>query len=77
MSWKKFQISNKNVREDFCGACLTVPLAALGVGVGAYGSGARGKYRKKKTIMLVLGILITVISVAIGIYFLKKCSNCR
>ena len=67
-----------SIKEDFCGACLAIPLAFAGVGASAYGtSSSRGKYKKQKLIILISGIVSIVISLVIAIYYMSTCSNCR
>ena len=68
-----------NTKEEFCGACLAIPLAMAGVGVTASGAHQKGDHKKRKKIMLWGGIGITVLSVIIAVYFLfiKKCKECR
>lgn len=65
----------KETKEGFCPACLTAPLAAIGVGVGA----GAGSHKKKKSIMLWVGLATTILAILIAIYFLwiKKCDSCR
>ena len=60
-----------DIREDFCGACLTIPLAFAGAGT-AIGAEKRAKLKQ-------WAIIFTVISVALTIYFVyvKKCSTCK
>ena len=69
----------ENTREDFCGACLTIPLAMAGVGMGAVGSGKRGNHKKLKKIALWVGLFLVLLSILISIYFIyiRKCSDCR
>lgn len=65
-----------NAKEDFCGACLAAPLAAFGVGMSGVGAGS---YKKKKNIILWVGIGTTILAILIAVYFLwiKKCDSCR
>ena len=69
----------EDTKEDFCGACLAVPLALIGAGAGAVGSNQKGKHKKTKNIMMWGGIATVVISILIAIYFLwiKKCNDCK
>ena len=70
--------NNGDVRENFCGACLAVPMAFVGVGATAYGAdGSKGKHKDLKKTMLIVGILSILISAAVAIYFLKFCKKCR
>jgi hypothetical protein len=66
-------------RENFCGACLAVPLAMVGVGVGAAGATTKGSHQRTKKVLLWSGVATVIISLLIAIYFLyiKKCSSCR
>ena len=68
-----------DIKENFCGACVALPLAFVGVGASAYGTGSRKKHQTQKKIALWAGIISIIISIAIAIYYLyiKKCSNCR
>lgn len=67
---------NGNTKESFCGACLAIPVAMAGVGVAGFGV-KKGAYKKTKTIVMVIGILITIISLIATIIFLMKCNDCR
>lgn len=66
-----------NTKEYFCGACLAVPLALAGAGVAGVSSKQKGSHNTKRTIMLVGGIALTVISVIVAIIYLRNCKNCR
>lgn len=71
---------NENVIEEFCGACLAVPLAFAGVGASAYGTdSSRGKHKQQKKIALWVGIISIVISLLIAVWYLyfSKCTNCK
>ena len=67
----------EETKEEFCGACVAVPLALLGAGA-ATASSSSG-YKLRKTILLWGGIGLGVIALIIFIYFkfIKKCSTCR
>lgn len=65
----------EDVVENFCGACLAVPIALAGAGTA--GLSAKGTHSKTKKIMLGVGISITIIGLIIGIVFLVKCKKCR
>ncbi len=70
----------KEIKENFCGACLSIPLAFVGVSASAYGaSGSRRSHKKQKKIALWVGIVTILISLLIAVYylFISKCSNCR
>ncbi|ADO00410.1 hypothetical protein WIV_gp067 [Wiseana iridescent virus] len=59
------------VKENFCGACLTIPLAFAGAGTAI---GAEKKAQLQKW-----AIIFTVVSIVLTIYFvyIKKCRECR
>jgi hypothetical protein len=59
------------VKENFCGACLTIPLAFAGAGTAI---GAEKKAKLKQW-----AIILTVVSVILTIYFvyIKKCNTCK
>jgi len=78
-NWKKYRRGNKDTKEDFCGACLAVPLAFAGVGASAYGAkkSSRGKYKIQKKCALWGGIIAIVISLIIACYYLRTCKDCR
>ena len=63
-------------REDFCGACVAIPLAAVGTGVAGLGA-KKGNYGKRKKIILWVGVAVTLISLGVAIYFLTRCKECR
>ena len=70
------------LREEFCGACLAMPLAMAGSSVGAWGAKKAGgkkkiRYRKQKKQELILGLSITLLIFAFGIYKLRTCSSCK
>lgn len=67
-------------KESFCGACLAVPLAFVGIGATSYGSSSKKKHKKTKKIALWTGIAVTIISLLIAIYYLwikKDCTSCE
>ena len=67
------------IKEDFCGACVAVPLAFAGVGASAYGSSSKGKHKQRKKIALITGGVSILLSVLIVVYYLyiRKCATCR
>jgi uncharacterized membrane protein YsdA (DUF1294 family) len=69
---------NSNSKENFCGACITVPLAMAGAGVGAIGANQKGQHKKRKKYILITGISISLIFTIISVYilFIKKCDTC-
>lgn len=71
-------MSSEHTKEGFCGACLAVPLAMVGAGVGAAGATTKGNHAKTKKILLWSGVATIILALLIAIYylFLKKCSSC-
>jgi hypothetical protein len=59
------------VKENFCGACITIPLAfaSAGTAIGA----------EKKAKLKQLAIVLTIVSILLTIYFIyiKKCNTCK
>lgn len=79
MSYQKHN-QKYETKEDFCGACVMVPLAFAGAGASAYGaSGSKKQHKKTKKIVFWVGIATIVISLAIAAYYLwiKKCQDCE
>lgn len=71
---------DEDIKEDFCPACLAVPLAMAGAGAGIAGTMDKGKKHKTQKKMLVwVGVLTVVFAVLFIIYykFIKKCEECR
>jgi hypothetical protein len=70
--------NNKNeTKEDFCGACMTIPFAFAGAGVAGMGAkNKKGSHKKYKNYMLWGGILVTLISIIIGVYYYNTCKQC-
>lgn len=65
----------KEIKEPFCGACVAIPMALAGAGLGAAGNRA-GTSAKRRKIMLCTGVTIAVISIIVALYFLMKCNDC-
>jgi hypothetical protein len=61
-------------KEEFCSACLSIPIALAG-GVAAKGSGGT---RKKNHMLMIVSIISFFISLFIAMYYLyfKKCKEC-
>tara|TARA_Y100000389_G_C17420770_1_gene496575 strand:- start:517 stop:732 length:216 start_codon:yes stop_codon:yes gene_type:complete len=66
----------ENVKEDFCGACLAVPLAMAGAGTAVGTSDYKNK-KKWKKILFVGGIVVAVISIIIAVWYLRTCKSCK
>jgi uncharacterized membrane protein YjfL (UPF0719 family) len=68
------------IKEDFCAACLTIPLAFTGASLSAYGASSNGSHKKLKKILLWSGVGTVLLSllIIIYVYYIKKdCTNCR
>jgi len=68
--------TKKDTKEEFCGACVTIPLAFAGAGATVYGSRGRGYYQKKKRFIFWIGIGTVLLSLLIIIYYVRTCSEC-
>ncbi len=75
--------SSEPINENFCGACVAVPLALMGATASNLKFGGdkhkfleKNKYKKEKTIALVIGIVVSCIVFAYGLNKLKTCSEC-
>ena len=68
-----------NIRENFCGACIAIPLALVGAGTSVYSASSKKKYKTQKKVIFWTGIAITLISLLIIVYFvwIKKCKDCE
>lgn len=64
------------IREGFCGACASIPLAFAGAGLGAYGN-KKNDYQQRQRLLVVSAVL-TILGIFGTVYFLKvkKCSSC-
>lgn len=65
-------------KEEFCGSCLTVPLALAATGGGVAGASSvvdRQKHKKLKKTMFIVGITIAVLSILYSGYILYKQSK--
>lgn len=70
--------TNNDVKEGFCGACAAIPMALVGAGVTGFGAHqSKGQHNKRRWITMIIGVLITVISVIVAIYFLTRCDKCQ
>jgi uncharacterized membrane protein YjfL (UPF0719 family) len=67
----------KEIKEEFCGSCLSLVPAALGVGGVAVASSAK-KSRKWKKALFWGSLVITILSIILFIWFkTRPCSTCR
>lgn len=67
--------NEESVKEEFCGACLAVPIAFAGLGVANYGS--RKGYKKSKQLTFWIGIITILLSLYAIYYYTKTCDQCR
>ena len=67
----------EDTREDFCGACIALPLAMAGAGLSVSGGRKKGDFQKYRKLALWGGLGLVLISIIIGIYYFKTCSSCR
>jgi hypothetical protein len=74
----KFNKDNheSDVKEEFCGACLAIPAALVGLGAAGAGS-KKGGHSKMKKMLLWGGITVTLVSAIVAVIYLMKCKNCR
>lgn len=70
--------NSKEVQEDFCPACVAVPLAFAGAGAAGVGMNKKGGRQKYKKMLLYIGVPTAIISILVAVYFLwiKKCEEC-
>lgn len=62
------------VREDFCGMCMAVPIALAGAGI--TGVFSKEEYQRRKWIIISTGIIILLISVFL-LWYYKDCKDCK
>lgn len=62
------------VRENFCGICAVVPMALAGAGVA--GLATKEQYKKKKQIILWVGVLFLVFTLFM-LYRYRDCAQCK
>lgn len=69
---------NKDKKEDFCPACLAVPLALAGAGASTIGTNQSQQHKKRKQILLWGGITTLIFALLIIVYYvwIKKCKSC-
>jgi len=74
----KLNKKDQEVKEEFCGACLAIPIALVGIGASRYESNSRIEYKKQKKWIFYGGVIVITISILIIIYYIwiKKCSTC-
>lgn len=62
------------VREDFCGMCMAVPIALAGAGVA--GLSSKKDYQKRKWIMISTGVVVLIISLFL-LWYYQDCTSCK
>ena len=62
------------VRENFCGMCMAVPIALAGAGVA--GLSSKEDYQKRKWIMISTGIVVIVICLFL-LWYYQDCTSCK
>uniref|UniRef100_A0A6C0H2S6 Transmembrane protein n=1 Tax=viral metagenome TaxID=1070528 RepID=A0A6C0H2S6_9ZZZZ len=71
-------MSETETKEDFCPACVILPVAMAGAGMASVGATKQNKSnKKKKKLMFWVGITTTLFALIIGLIYLKRCKNCR
>lgn len=63
-------------KEEFCGACVALPIALAGAGVAGVGTKS-GSNKQKKKIMLISGLVVCALSLIVTIIYLNRCKQCR
>lgn len=68
------------VKEEFCGACMALPLAFAGAGTVTAGATQSDAHKKRKKILLWVGVSMVGLSLLIGIIMAFRkggCKTCR
>jgi ABC-type Mn2+/Zn2+ transport system permease subunit len=68
---------NDEIKEDFCPACIAVPLAMAGAGIAGAGSSGAKENAKRNKIMMWVGIVIALLSLVAGLYYAYTCNTCK
>ncbi len=63
----------EEIREDFCPACVAVPLALAGAGTSKT---TQGKTSTMSKIIFWLSIIITILSIVVAIWYFTRCKEC-
>jgi len=66
----------RETKEDFCGACVMIPLAMAGAGITGYGT-KKGAYGKQKKLIMRISLIFTIVTALIAIFYLRNCKSCR
>ena len=67
------EVKLMDVREDFCGMCMAVPIALAGAGMA--GLATKNDYQNQKYIMISIGVAVLVVSFIL-LYKFKDCKEC-
>jgi hypothetical protein len=68
--------NNEDVTEDFCAACVMLPVAMVGAGVAGQQTSFSSK-RKSKRWIFWISVVLTTIILAITIWYFTRCSSCK
>ena len=63
----------KEEKDNFCMACAVAPLAMAGGAAANSGS----KSHKRKKLIFWISLPISIISIIIIVWYMKKCKECR
>ena len=69
-------IITEETREDFCPACLIVPLAFAGAGATGVGGMVSKKHKKWKKALLISGIATILMSLIFLVYWFMNKDKC-
>lgn len=61
-------------REDFCGACVALPLAFIGAGASQYSS-SKVAYKTRQRILF-WGMISTALLLLVTLWYYQKCDSC-
>ena len=64
------------LKENFCPVCLAAPLAFTGIGTAGIGVSEKENTNNKQ-LLIWGGVIITVISIIIYIYYKRTCKTCK
>lgn len=68
---------NEEIKEDFCPACLVVPLAFAGAGAAAAGEVVPKRHKKWKKALLISGVLTFVFAMMLLVYYFMIKKDCN
>ena len=75
---KEEQASTKVIKEDFCGACLALPLAFAGAGTATATSGGDSgdNTNSKSNKIFWWSVALTIVGLIATFWFLRGCKSC-